>query len=809
MAADTVSVNWSAQFSVAPSTPISKLLPGDKILLPPSALEQLLSAATTVVSGADTSTSSTSTFDPFNPYSYAAEQQARAQAQFRQQQLPHPLTFRLVNPENGRVIHAGIREFSAADEEVVISPFLRRALGLEEHLPSALIAGGNANHGPLDANLETVDGMKGSPRTTDNRPRLTVHAKQLPKGTYVRLRPLEAGYDPEDWKSLLEQHLRANFTTLTNGEILSVPGGRGIGGKNDEFRFLIDKLAPEGDGICVVDTDLEVDIEALNEEQARETLKRRLEKSQRGPGLAGGSSIGGTLELLETQNGQVEEGDYVDYDITSWDRSKGLEVELDGIDEDEDVDIYISPFSSRQRARPRADEHVFTEFASRYPKRIRLQASNVELEDAEALWVSVHGFHSPDADKTQQSVPRKYSIRITAIVSSQSNGISESPNDNYDDEDRPRTDEEQCKNCHQWVPQRTMMLHENFCYRNNILCPQCQNVFKKSSVEWSSHWHCPDDSAHGNTQASKSKHDYTSHTSFTCVNCSYEAPNLPSLAHHRVTLCPGKLILCQFCHLVVPQEGDPLQPNPEALLSNLTPHELADGARTTECHLCNKIVRLRDMDTHLRHHDLERLNRQTPRVCRNMNCGRTLHGKNDKSEASQGASWANELNLCAICFGPLYVSLYDPDGKALKRRVERRYLTQLLSGCGKDWCRNEICKSGREHLDGVSGINGTKEALPLVKPFVDALMVGGKESPLHFCVDEASQRRRVLAEMMAGEGEETTLQGASGKGKARAGDVGAGYDLGWYVAALEAESGDLDRARTWLRDWAPSRAETR
>ena len=82
-------------------------------------------------------------------------------------------------------------------------------------------------------------------------PRITVHAKQLPKGQYVRLRPLEAGYNPDDWKSLLERQLRESFTTLTNGAFLLVRGVRG-----ESFRFLIDKFEPEGDGICVVDTDL-------------------------------------------------------------------------------------------------------------------------------------------------------------------------------------------------------------------------------------------------------------------------------------------------------------------------------------------------------------------------------------------------------------------------------------------------------------------------------------------------------------------------------------------------------------------------
>jgi hypothetical protein len=29
----------------------------------------------------------------------------------------------------------------------------------------------------------------------------------------------------------------------------------------------------------------------------------------------------------------------------------------------------------------------------------------------------------------------------------------------------------------------------------------------------------------------------------------------------------------------------------------------------------------------------------------------------------------------------------------------------------------------------------------------------------------------------------------------------------WCVAAMEAEGGDLDRARAWLKGWAPQRTE--
>src|SRR5438045_2811769 len=131
-AADHISLTWTAQLSATPSSRISKALPGDKILLPPSALEQMLAAATVVPSSPESSSlPSVSTFDPFNPYSFAAERQARAQRQDHERQLPYPLTFRIVNPKNGRVIHAGIREFSAEEGEVVLSSFLRDALGLK------------------------------------------------------------------------------------------------------------------------------------------------------------------------------------------------------------------------------------------------------------------------------------------------------------------------------------------------------------------------------------------------------------------------------------------------------------------------------------------------------------------------------------------------------------------------------------------------------------------------------------------------------------------------------------------------------
>jgi hypothetical protein len=450
----------------------------------------------------------------------------------------------------------------------------------------------------------------------------------------------------------------------------------------------------------------------------------------------------------------------------------------------------VSPYSSRQQVRPREDEHVFADLSSQYPKRIRLQPTNIELDEAESLYISVRAYPS----ESPSSTPKPFRLKVSMFDPQ----AAPATNGDSDTEAAHNSDEVQCKNCRQWVPKSSLFLHENFCLRNNIICPQgCGQVFQKRSPAFQNHWHCPHDTFTGNTILSRQKHDAIYHTSGSCSSCGLEFPSIPTLAHHKTTTCPGKLILCRFCHLQVPQEGDPTEPaNAELLLSGLTPHELADGGRTTECHLCNKIVRFRDMDTHLRHHDLERLSRPAPRVCRNVNCGRTQDGANKMGDTRagtrKGQGPGNEIGLCSVCFGPLYVSLHDPEGKALRRRIERRYLSQLLTGCGKAWCRNEYCRTGRKNLGQEDKSVPTKEAIPLVKQFLEGMDGRGYTTPLHFCVDERSQKSRTLAEMMTAE------KGIEGKG---------GYGLEWCIAALEAEGGDLEKARAWLKAWAPQRSE--
>ncbi|KAL2443615.1 hypothetical protein ABEF95_007922 [Exophiala dermatitidis] len=756
-------LKWSGQFQVGPA---NRRLVGDKITLPQSALEALLAAAPVVSVQNGTSRNLTSAFDPYNPYSFAAERRARAALEDRQQQLPHPLTFRIQNPRNGRAVYAGIQEFSAPEGTIALSAGLKEALGLSD-------ASERSSKQTSRENTPSGDVVMTNGADSPKAETVTVHAQQLPKGTYVKLRPLEAGYDPEDWKSLLERYLRDNYTTLTRSEILVVPGAR-----HERFRFLVDKFEPEGDGICVVDTDLEVDIEPLNEDQARETLNKRLAKSKRQQDQTEGSSSGGLLSLEQEVQGKVLPGDYVDYELKQWDRDQDLHVILQVPDDNGTLDLLVNPFSARQRSKPREDEYVFGDLSVRPTKRLKLSHTSVDLEEAESLNLAVHAWRDATSVSTDAERPIAYTLKVTTSSDQQTDSADHGPSDTS-------ADEVMCKNCRQVVPKRTLPLHEAFCYRNNILCPKCSGVFLKNSEAWKNHWHCPHDDEYGNDTTSRNKHDALFHPPkpIPCPACDFEAFNVPILAHHRTTTCPGKEILCQFCHLVVPQKGpdDPEFTDAEVLLSGLTPHELTDGARTTDCHLCGKIVRLRDMKTHLRLHDRERFSRPKPKLCANGMCGRTVRAEDEARVQKE------QLGLCNECFGPLYVSTYDPEGKMLRRRVERRLLQQLMGGCGKSWCQNsDWCKTGHKNVTGEDRVVSAKDGLPIVKPIMDQLSQG-VTSGLRFCVDEASQTRRQLAVVMSRDGE---------------------YELEWCAKALEEEKGDVGAALEWVKHRAPKIGET-
>ncbi|RDB20960.1 Ubiquitin fusion degradation protein 1 [Hypsizygus marmoreus] len=135
--------------------------------------------------------------------------------------LESPWMFQLRNPANPAAsTHAGVLEFIA--EEGVV------------HLPYWM--------------MKTLRLTEGDP--------IRITGAELPKGKLVKLQAQSVHFlEISDPKAVLEQALR-NFSALTQGDIIEICYNSIV------FSLLIMETSPGGEGISVVDTDLEVDFAA-------------------------------------------------------------------------------------------------------------------------------------------------------------------------------------------------------------------------------------------------------------------------------------------------------------------------------------------------------------------------------------------------------------------------------------------------------------------------------------------------------------------------------------------------------------------
>ncbi|RCH97761.1 hypothetical protein CU098_001330, partial [Rhizopus stolonifer] len=337
----------------------------------------------------------------------------------------------------------------------------------------------------------------------------------------------------------------------------------------------------------------------------------------------------------------------------------------------------------------------------------------------------------------------------------------------------PRQEEDtsgkvQCKNCHAWIPPSSLTLHETFCLRNNVPCPWgCGQIFKKGSQELQEHGHCDQCEFISNSQQEQEKHFDYCHTLKTCVCTQFATPSYETLAEHRRTICPEKLIMCRYCHILTAQGVQSLDPRDRLL--GLHSHESYCGSRTIVCQKCNKPIPIKDVQVHAKIHEIKRQQQTLPPFCANRNCIRPR------------ATNKNRLGFCQYCFGPFWITEDDPKNTKLIQRIARKLHSQLTVGCGHDWCRNKYCAScNKEPKDATTAAS---LLIPMIKPLPRELSLPQPNPELHLCVDETTTRKKFLAEFLM----ETTQH----------------YELGWCVKAIEAEQEDLDRAQAWLDRNAP------
>lgn len=191
------------------------------------------------------------------------------------------------------------------------------------------------------------------------------------------------------------------------------------------------------------------------------------------------------------------------------------------------LDVVIS---STERV-PTLDNHEWSDLSSD-------EKRSLYLADISSphLYVGIHGF-------TENTI---ISWEATSSIEGKESTTSQMDVDDGED----KAEKVECKNCHAWVFERTLPLHEGFCLRNNVICPWgCGKVFKKGSEEFEQHWHCDRCEAIGDQQDGRDKHVAYHHTPKTCVCSQFTTNSYEALAEHRRTTCAEKLITCRYCHV--------------------------------------------------------------------------------------------------------------------------------------------------------------------------------------------------------------------------------------------------------------------
>ncbi|KAG0207996.1 hypothetical protein BGX28_000940 [Mortierella sp. GBA30] len=714
---------WSATFTIGPATAHVK---GDKIILPQTALETIIQAH------ASAPPPPSPELDPsYDPTSWENPQDYTFNQLRKPQELPSPLTFQIRNPANRLLTHGGVKEFSADDGQVRLPGWMMESLS-----------------------LSVGD-------------QVMIKYAALQKGTWAKFRPVSADYmEILDFRALLESVLRSNYITLTRGEVLKVHQG------TKEFGFVVEELKPEpGDAVCITDTDLEVDIEPLDSDMLNGSALATGHSHGSLRSRVAGTSKDQTLKIGRQSEGRVPVETYERWTIDIPNRASGVQISVE-VQEPGDLDVLVST-----RSPISLQDHIWANFESVGTRTIVIPASDQDYatqQDSQVLHLGVYG-RSPtvvSAGSSSRSTSSSssgevhYSITVTyqdedasiaarTSVNSVTGSITEADTPN-----KGAPGYQECSNCGSWIPERTMMLHSNFCYRNNAKCDRCGEVMKKEELE--NHFHCDHCSKHGHVTERK-KHMEIYHGWYQCTCETYETPSLPELAQHRRTICPERFIICRYCHILV-QQGPPAS-NARDLIRGLSSHESYCGDRTIQCQKCSQMVSLKDVQVHAQHHEYQRQSQATPLMCSNQNCVRNRS--------------TNVLGLCQLCFGPYWMPTEDPKNQKLVQRLARRYHSQLMSGCGNKWCRNPYCATFRgQEMDATSAAT---EMMGILKEAKVGAAEGGKT---WLCVDEGTTRKKVMAELLFE-------------------DMKGVYAIEWCIKALEVEKTDLEAAVQWLNLQAP------
>ncbi|OWB85212.1 hypothetical protein B5S33_g3871 [[Candida] boidinii] len=643
--------------------------------------------------------------------------------------LTHPLIFK-ISLDSSNFCFVGIREFTANEGEIELTGLVANKLGVDYKAIEKQQQQGeyeNLNDTKVELYIDLIT--------------------NIPMGKRLDLQISEVYPEINDWKWFLEAKLSRFYTTLTQGDFLYLRNTN-----NTVCKLKVLKTEPSST-INIIDTDLDLSIEPADEDVARKMMERAHKISKLGEEQIKMNFKNSTKINLLVSNKSSKK---ILVDLNSLSTSKlenNLQIKLESSYEFVDLIVSPNPYIS-------SDSFIWSTYNKPFqPKEIEIEHDNIFLENCSTLYIL------PVVSGEESSA--NISVSISCANEKDRNFNQVDVNDNQNIESELGSDDVLCTNCGARVKKTALILHENFCLRNNVKCPQgCGKIFLRTVP--STHWHCdkctPKSLFFGEGANSKKLHDDIFHKEYVCLDEEIGStdeqvkfPNLIQYAFHRATDCAGLLHECRFCHLLLPRGKN------SPMLLNLSSHEYQCGTRTMECDKCQKFIKLRDMKTHLRLHDLDRLQRPKPIKCSNVNCCKILKVQNGSViDNSLG------LKLCEVCYGPTYNPVYDPTLIKLKSRLERRYIIQLTKGCGNSWCKNRDCKSSglseilkKDELKMVDIIKYVKQNLLnliTILPGYDENLIRSVDdfnnlNTFWFCVDLSVTKKKLVADLIFEEGE--------------------------------------------------------
>ncbi|KAJ2083767.1 hypothetical protein H4R24_000538 [Coemansia sp. RSA 988] len=516
------------------------------------------------------------------------------------------------------------------------------------------------------------------------------------KGTFAVLQ----AHDVEtqsvgDLRALLESHMRTRLTVLSLGLTVEVP----VGGMSKPLSFSVAALEPM-DAVDIVDTDLSVDIVHVDGDVISDRPKD--DAGQQQPD-----------ELIPDVMREVT--------ITK-DRPRVFQLHIPADADNAEILVVCQPGSdaslcaSRIQRNPGILDNEWFDYSlpSQQSKTLHIKCAQLP-SGSNTIYASVVG--------STDTCIATIEARLDAPTKPEQTNVSvPETKDNLEIEER------MCTNCGSSVPNARFEMHRAVCERHNVKCSSCSRIFKRGSAELDQHWHC-DICNEAGEKSDSSKHMYFYHTPRACsCDPSQSYPSLIALADHRRTHCDNRLIDCQYCHIIVAQ--GPISSAAEAIMLGQRAHEYECGSRSITCVKCKTYVRIRQVQVHMRVHEMKDAEARANMVpCTNKECRR------ERGD--------NLLGLCSICFGPLYSGQYDPGNHKLLKRLARNLHMQLTNGCGSVSCHNMHCASGR--ANAISDANATPlsqtEAaamlVPILKaysPLATGTTVDYSGIDLHLCV---------------------------------------------------------------------------